>query len=226
VRILLLLVVVGTLALGLHMLFPDALRLEHNRMSLVYNLVWIVVIGSAILMTFRQRWSEAVKYAVAWALILLVVIAAYAYRDDLEQAAMQVAAAVVPGLAVETAPGEVVLRASADGHFYANATVDGVAIRFLVDTGASSITLSAADARRVGFDPEALDYFLPVTTASGAALAARVRLDEVRLGSIALPDVTAAVMPPGTLDRSLLGMSFLDRLSAFEVAGDRLVLRR
>jgi aspartyl protease family protein len=172
VRILLLLVVVGTLALGLHMLFPDALRLEHNRMSLVYNLVWIVVIGSAILMTFRQRWSEAVKYAVAWALILLVVIAAYAYRDDLEQAAMQVAAAVVPGLAVETAPGEVVLRASADGHFYANATVDGVAIRFLVDTGASSITLSAADARRVGFDPEALDYFLPVTTASGAALAA------------------------------------------------------
>jgi aspartyl protease family protein len=226
VRLLILLVALGTLALGLHMLFPEALRLEHNRMSLVYYLVWIVVIGSAILMTFRQRWSEAVKYAVAWALILLVVIAAYAYRDDLEQAAMQVAAAVVPGLAVETAPGEVVLRASADGHFYANATVDGVAIRFLVDTGASSITLSAADARRVGFDPEALDYFLPVTTASGAALAARVRLDEVRLGSIALPDVTAAVMPPGTLDRSLLGMSFLDRLSAFEVAGDRLVLRR
>jgi aspartyl protease family protein len=226
VPLLILLVVLGTLALGLHVLFPDALRLEHNRISLVYNLVWIVVIGSAILMTFRQRWSEAVKYAIAWALILLVVIAAYAYRDDLEQAAMQVAAAVVPGLAVETAPGEVVLRASADGHFYANATVDDVAIRFLVDTGASSVTLSAADARRVGFDPEALDYFLPVTTASGAALAARVRLDEVRLGSIALPDVTAAVMPPGTLDRSLLGMSFLDRLSAFEVAGDRLVLRR
>ena len=39
-------------------------------------------------------------------------------------------------------------------------------------------------------------------------------------------NVTAAVMPPGTLDRSLLGMSFLDRLSAFEIAGDRLVLRR
>jgi aspartyl protease family protein len=195
-------------------------------MSLVYYLVWIAVIGSAILMTFRQRWSQAVKHAIAWALILLVVIAAYAYKDDLEQVAMQVAAAVVPGLAVETAPGEVVLRASADGHFYANATVDGVAVRFLVDTGASSITLSAADARRVGFDPEALDYFLPVTTASGSALAARVRLDEVRLGSIGLQNVTAAVMPPGTLDRSLLGMSFLDRLSAFEVAGDRLVLRR
>ncbi|MGH6898324.1 MAG: TIGR02281 family clan AA aspartic protease [Geminicoccaceae bacterium] len=224
--LLILLAVVGALALGMHTLFPDALRLEHNRMSLVYYVVWIVVIGSAILMTFRQRWSDAIKYAIAWALILFVVIAAYAYKDDLEQVAMQVAAVVVPGMAVETAPGEVVLRASADGHFYANATVDGVAIRFLVDTGASTIVLSAEDARRVGFDPEALDYFLPVTTARGPALAARVSLDEVRLGGIAVQRVAAAVMPPGTLDRSLLGMAFLERLAGFEIAGDRLVLRR
>ena len=223
--LLILLVVVGGLALGLHTLFPDALQREHNRMALVYYLVWMVVIGSAILMTFRQRWSQALKYAVAWALILLVVVAAYAYRSDFKQVALQVAAAIVPGMAIETAPGEVVLRAGADGHFYANATVDGVAIRFMVDTGASSIVLSAADARRLGFDPEALDYFLPVTTASGSALAARVALDEVRLGSIGVSGVAAAVMPPGTLDRSLLGMSFLARLSGFEIAGDRLILR-
>jgi predicted aspartyl protease len=93
--LLILLALVGALVLGLHMLFPDALRLEHNRMSLVYYLAWIVVIGSAILMTFRQRWSDALKYGVAWTLILLVVIAAYAYRDDLRRAALQVAAAVV-----------------------------------------------------------------------------------------------------------------------------------
>ena len=223
--LLVLLALVGGLALGLHALFPDALLLEHNRMALVYYLVWMVVIGSAILMTFRQRWSQALKYGIAWALILLVVVAAYAYRGDFQQVALQVAAAIVPGMAVETAPGEMVLRAGADGHFYANATVDGVAVRFMVDTGASSIALSAADARRVGFDPDALDYFLPVTTASGTALAARVTLDEVRLGSIAVPGVMAAVMPPGTLDRSLLGMSFLARLSGFEIAGDRLILR-
>ena len=223
--LLILLAVVGGLALGLHTLFPDALRLEHNRMALVYYLAWMVVIGSAILMTFRQRWSQALKYGVAWALILLVVVAAYAYRSDFKQVALQVAATVVPGMAIEIAPGEVVLRAGADGHFYANATVDGVAIRFMVDTGASSIALSADDARRLGFDPQALDYFLPVTTASGTALAARITLDDVRVGSIAVPGVTAAVMPPGTLDRSLLGMSFLARLSGFEIAGDRLILR-
>lgn len=223
--LLILLAVVGGLALGLHTLFPDALQLEHNRMALVYYLAWMVVIGSAILMTFRQRWSQALKYAVVWVLILLVVVAAYAYRSDFEQVALQVAAAIVPGMAIETGPGEVVLRAGADGHFYANATVDGVAIRFMVDTGASSIALSAHDARRLGFDPEALDYFLPVTTAGGTALAARVSLDEVRLGGIVVPGVAAAVMPPGTLDRSLLGMSFLARLSGFEIAGDRLILR-
>lgn len=224
--ILVLLILVAGLAFGLHTLFPDALRLEQNRMSLVYYVVWIAVIGSAILVTFRQRWSQAIKYGVVWFLLLLVVIAAYAYRNDLEQVALRLGAAIVPGMAVETTPGELVLQAGADGHFYANASVDGVSVRFLVDTGASSIALSAADARRIGFDPAALDYFLPVTTANGEALAARVTLDEIRLGSIAFTRVPAAVMPPGALATSLLGMAFLERLSGFEIAGDRLVLRR
>jgi aspartyl protease family protein len=218
--------VVLAIAFGLHVRFPDALQVEQNRMSLVYYLVWIVVIGSAILLTFRQRWRDAVKHGIAWILILLAVVAAYAYKDAFKEAAMRVAAALVPGMAVETGPGEVALHASADGHFYANATVDGVPMRLLVDTGASSVVLTAEDARRIGFDPARLDYVLPVTTASGRALAAVVRLDEVSVGGIVLERVGAAVMPPGTLERSLLGMSFLGRLSSFEIAGDRLVLRR
>jgi aspartyl protease family protein len=225
-QLLVLLAVVGAIAFGLHTLFPEALRFEQNRMSLVYYLAWIALIGSGIVMTFRQRWSRAVKHGVAWTLVLLVLIAAYAYKADLQEAALRVAAAIVPGMAVETAPGEIVLRAAADGHFYADATVDGVRVRFLVDTGASSIALSAEDARRLGFDPEHLHYFLPVTTANGTALAARVTLGDVRLGGIAFENVAAAVMPPGALDRSLLGMSFLDRLAGFEIAGDRLILRR
>jgi aspartyl protease family protein len=226
VWILIPLIAVLGVAFGLHMLFPGALQVEQNRMSLVYYLAWIVVIGSAILMTFRQRWREAIKYGIAWILILLAVVGAYAFRDDVEAVAMRVAAAIVPGMAIETAPGEVALHASADGHFYANVTIDGVPMRLMVDTGASSIALSAEDARRIGIDPQSLDYVLPVTTAGGPALAAGVTLDEVRLGDIVFERVAASVMPPGTLDRSLLGMSFLSRLSRFEIAGDRLLLHR
>jgi aspartyl protease family protein len=214
------------LAFGLHTLFPEALRLEQSRMSLVYYAVWLGVIGSAILATFRQRWGQAARYGVAWVLILLALIAAYAYRTDLKEMAMRTGAAIVPGTAVEIAPGEIVLEASADGHFYVNAAVDGVSVRFLVDTGASGLALAAADARRLGFDPDALDYFLPVQTANGETLAARVTLREVRLGSIVFEGVPAAVMPPGALVTSLLGMAFLERFSGFEIAGDRLVLRR
>jgi len=194
-------------------------------MTLVYYVAWMVVIDSAILLTFRQRLSDALKYGLAWFLILLFLVAGYAYKDDLEHAALRVAAAVVPGMAVETAPGEVVLRAGADGHFYANATVNGVAMRLMVDTGASGIALAAADARRLGFDPAALDYVLPVMTANGRTFAAPVMLDEIRLGPIAFGPIRASVMPPGALERSLLGMSFLERLSGFEIAGDRLILR-
>jgi hypothetical protein len=75
VWLLILLAVVGALALGLHAIFPDALRLEHNRMALVYYLTWVVVAGGAILITFRQRWGEALRHGVAWVLILLVLVA-------------------------------------------------------------------------------------------------------------------------------------------------------
>jgi predicted aspartyl protease len=102
--LLVLLAIVGALVLGLHALFPDALRLEHNRMSLVYYLAWIVLIGSAILMTFRQRWSAALKYAIAWTLILLVVIAAFAYKDEVRRVALQVTAAVVGAGGRDEAP--------------------------------------------------------------------------------------------------------------------------
>ena len=224
--LLILLALVGGLALGLHTLFPDALRLEHNRMALVYYLTWVVVAGGAILLTLRQRWGDALRHGVAWVLILLVLLAGYAYKGELEQVALRVAAAVVPGMVVETTPGEVVLRAGADGHFYANVTINGVDMRLLVDTGATSIALAAADARRVGFDPDTLDYLMPVTTANGPTFAAMVTLDEIRLGSIAFGPIGASVMPPGALERSLLGMSFLQRLSGFEIAGDRLILRR
>jgi predicted aspartyl protease len=86
------LAIVGGTALGLHALFPDTLRVESNRMSLVYYLVWMAVVASAIVLTFRQRWTEAIKHGVAWVLILLVLVATYGYRHEVEAIALRVAA--------------------------------------------------------------------------------------------------------------------------------------
>lgn len=112
----------------------------------------------------------------------------------------------------------------ADGHYWAQANVNGRWVRFLVDTGASSVALTAEDARRLGIDVDALDYGRPVITANGAAKAAAVRLDRVSIAGATVEDVEAMVVRDG-LPTSLLGMSYLGRLSRFEATPTALILR-
>lgn len=126
----------------------------------------------------------------------------------------------------ERAPAARVTAISADrnGHFSAAALVNGVHVEMLADTGASLVVLSEADARRTGIDPNRLTYDVPVKTANGTSSAAHTVLDEVRVGGISLRNVEALIAPPGALETSLLGMSFIGALTRFELRGDQLVL--
>jgi aspartyl protease family protein len=98
------------------------------------------------------------------------------------------------------------------GHFQTNLQVDGRAIDFLVDTGASSVALRESDAARLGIHPSARDYNVMMQTANGIGKAARVRLNRVELKGITIYDVQAVVVPDAALSTNLLGMSFLSRV--------------
>lgn len=115
------------------------------------------------------------------------------------------------------------IPADRSGHFIVIGEVDGVSVRFLVDTGASDVVLSAEDAGRVGLRLRDRDYTARYQTANGIAAFAPVTLREVSIGHASVRDVAAAVSsaPIGT---SLLGMSFLRRLDGYAVEGDRLIL--
>ncbi|NWG45371.1 MAG: TIGR02281 family clan AA aspartic protease [Alphaproteobacteria bacterium] len=121
-------------------------------------------------------------------------------------------------------PGRLTLFADPAGHFWVEALVNGTHVRFLVDTGASQVALSRADALRVGLPLEALDYRHAVATANGVVRVAAHRLDRLELGPIALRGVEAAIPASDGLDTSLLGMTALSRLSRVSVDGNRLVL--
>ncbi len=103
----------------------------------------------------------------------------------------------------------VTIKADARGMFWTEGQVNGGNVRFLVDTGATTISLSAADARRLGIDylkgPRGV-----VTTAAGPTSAYKVTLDSVRVGDIAMNQVDALVIEAGP-PFVLLGMSFLNR---------------
>ena len=113
---------------------------------------------------------------------------------------------------------------AADGHYWAEAAVNGHEVKFLVDTGATAVSLTTDDARRLGIDPASLDYDAKVTTASGPARAARIKLDSVSVAGAQVRDVDALVIETG-LQTSLLGMTYLGRLSQFEATQTGMILR-
>lgn len=118
---------------------------------------------------------------------------------------------------------ELVLKAGPHGHFLVDATVNGESLRFMVDTGASSIYLTPRDAERIGWPARRLDFSERYDTAAGEVRAAPVTLRNLRIGELELYDLPASVGErPGSL--SLLGMTFLKRFESYEVRGDTLIL--
>ena len=113
---------------------------------------------------------------------------------------------------------------AADGHFWAQGEVNGKAVRFLVDTGATAVALTAEDANRLGIDPRTLKYGYKVMTANGQARAAEVKLASISVAGARVNDVDALVIENG-LPSSLLGMTYLGRLSTFEATKTALILR-
>jgi clan AA aspartic protease (TIGR02281 family) len=108
-----------------------------------------------------------------------------------------------------------VYRAGPLGHVVLSASVNGAPVRFLVDTGASTVALSAADARAAGINPNALLFDKTTTTANGVVRVAPVLLREIRIEQLSVENVPAVV--DANLSGSLLGMSFLTRLKSFEM---------
>jgi aspartyl protease family protein len=116
------------------------------------------------------------------------------------------------------------IKAGMHGHFQARAEINGRPIDVLVDSGASIVALTYDDARRAGVYVRDSDYTQRVSTANGVARVAPVVLDRVSVGDVMVRNVPAAVSEPGMLTVTLLGMSFLSRLSRVDMRAGVLVL--
>ncbi len=111
-----------------------------------------------------------------------------------------------------------------DGHYWAEARIDGRAVRVMIDTGATVVALTRDDAVRLGLHLNRGDFTRTVMTASGPVAAAAVELGAVAVAGARVEKVDALVVQDG-LEHSLLGMSYLGRLSAFEATPTGLTLK-
>ncbi|ESW59701.1 MAG: aspartyl protease [Rhodobacter sp. CACIA14H1] len=183
---------------------------------LFYLVLLLAAVGGYVIVEFRQRMGQTLRTAAAWGLIFIGVMAGYGLWNDLRTD-------IAPRQMVAEG-GTVEVPRAADGHYYLTLTVNGTPVQFLADTGATSMVLSSADARRLGIDPDGLVYVGRAQTANGTVATARVRLETVELGPYR-DDGFDAWVNRGDMDASLLGMEYLS-LYSVEITGDRMILRR
>lgn len=205
--------------------FPDALTSESGRARFVYLVALLALVSAGVLARRRLALREAARHLAVWVAVALVVVVGYGYRFELAALADRLLGELLPHRGMDAGETAISFRAGANGHFRIEALVDGTPIRFLVDTGASDVVLSSRDARRLGYDIEALSFTRTYTTANGIVRGAPVRLGEVVVGPIRVRDVRASITE-GSMPISLLGLSFLERLRSYEVGDGTLTLRR
>ena len=137
--------------------------------------------------------------------------------------AANAAQAKPPGL-FEAAPYKVTeLRRRPNGHFYVTADVNGAPINFVVDTGASSVALTEADARAAGIQFSSAEYEPIARTANGIARGKAITLPKVSIEGKDVTEVEGMILEGS--DVSLLGQSYLSRISGVEMSGDYMTLR-
>jgi aspartyl protease family protein len=210
------------LLLALNGRFPGALEAQGGASRLLYLLSLLLLGGSGVVLAIRREPLKQLRNAATWLGLGLALVIGYSFKDDLRS---RLLGELVPQYGQANPDGSVTFRAGTDGHFHVEALVDGTRLRLLVDTGASQVVLSPSDARRLGIDTAGLDFRHVSETANGPVSGAPVTLREVAVGNVRLADVAASVNG-AEMSESLLGMTFLSRLSGFEVSGDRLTLRQ
>ena len=192
-------------------------------------------------MALTSGTRQLLREAVSWGVVAVIAVAALTHFESLKVGAERMLGlptpadiaevqqagrrAAHPAVATKRHGTIVEIAAQDNGHFNTEADINGRSVEVMIDTGATMVALSYEDAERAGLLLRDKDFTQAVSTANGVARVAPVRLDRVSIGDITVRDVPAAVAERGRLKTSLLGMSFLSRLSRFDMRAGRLILQ-
>ena len=192
---------------------------EDSLVSLGYLALLLLVLGGAYLASHRQSISKSLQMALVWGMIFMGCMAIHGLWGDISRDYGR------KSLPITQQDGAIALPRARDGHYYVTAEVNGTEIDFLVDTGASDIVLSRADAARIGFDLDELAFLGSARTANGVVPIAYSRLKSIRLGPYLDQGVSVSING-SEMGKSLLGMSYLGLFGRIEIAQDQLILQR
>lgn len=186
-----------------------------DTMRLIYLGLILASLGGWAFVEFRRNFGASLRMALAWVMIFVALMAGYGLWKDVKS-----------GLSPQQAETEteVSLPLMSDGHYHATAMLNGVAIDFLIDTGASNIVLSPQDARAIGLDLETLAFTGQAETANGTVSTAQARVQSFDLGPFFDENLRVSVNG-AEMDGSLLGMDYLG-LFEIKITQNKMILQR
>ena len=184
----------------------------------LYMVLAIILVGSALVAT-RMPIGKAARMALAWLAIFGAIFIVFAFRSEFSAFGQRLKAEATgePIFSGE----EMRIPMAEDGHFWVEGAVNGQPARFLIDSGASSSTISSATAAAAKVETGSLTQY--VNTANGIARVHRAYADHLQIGAIERTDFPVDVNAND--DTNLLGMNFLSSLASWRVEGNYLVLR-
>jgi aspartyl protease family protein len=184
----------------------------------------LALVASGLLFVREIKLKQTVRNVLIWVAVGGVLIIGFSFQYELADVWLRLRSNLVPGYAVETGPHEMVISEDESGGYHVYGVVDGQQVRFLIDTGASDIVLSPADARRLGMDFSTLTFDHVYESANGIGHGATAEVSDLSVGDVHFANVRV-VINGAEMSSSLLGMAFLKRLKSYSFSGGKLILK-
>jgi aspartyl protease family protein len=202
----------------------DVVSINNEKLPNIVYMVILLITFITMFVNYKIPIGTAIKYASVWILIIGTLLVGYTYKSELKGVYEKVYANIIPGSVIVGDLGNITVVANESGHFFVDTVVNGIDMKFLIDTGATTVSLTRYDAKRLGIDTSKLSYTNRVSTANGLTWSASVKLDYIQVGDITIYNIPASVGIEDKLGTSLLGMSFLNRLKSYNVSNNTLTM--
>lgn len=183
--------------------------------NLIYSILLLSMMISSMFIRSTTDNGKKFKNLAIWLAIILVVALLYNNRFLFKN--------FVPYQAYDTGNNELKITKSNDNHFYIAINIDNKKVLFLIDTGATTTTLTLNDAKKLGIDIDRLNFNIPLNTANGVSFGASTEVYNIKIGDFTIDSMWVIVSKD--LDgKSLLGMNFLNKLNGYDIRQDKMTL--
>ena len=183
--------------------------------SLIYNILIVSILISSLIIRNKVDGNKKLKDLLLW--IAIIFIGAVFYNNK------YLFNNFIPYISTNVEKGVLQIKKSNDGHFYITLEINNKNVLFLIDTGATTISLTERDAKRIGIDTNKLKYNKIVNTANGVVYNATIKLDKVTVNDYIVKDLWVDINK-NMSGVSLLGMNFLNKLEGYDIRKDIMTL--